>query len=139
VWYRGDRDADPEKDSLIWWEEPGGWTTAALEWIDGGGTCPGAREDVATSVWTLSRTPGNDVRLVRLFERGSYHLQGAALRYRRGAGGRQPLTPETLSRSGSGFALAGGGIVVWEVEVPDMGAPGKGAWRGVAGKVESGG
>jgi hypothetical protein len=35
--------------------------------------------------------------LVRLFERGSYHLSGSALRYRRGGSGRQPLTPEIWS------------------------------------------
>jgi hypothetical protein len=39
--------------------------------------------------------------LARLFERGSYHLTGSALRYRRGGSGRQPLTPEIWSSSTS--------------------------------------
>jgi hypothetical protein len=32
-----------------------------------------------------------------LFEAGSYHLSEGALRYRRGRGGRQPLTEEVLA------------------------------------------
>ena len=51
--------------------------------------------------WRLGAAPADPV-LLRLFETGSYHLSGGALRYRRGSGGRQPLTAAVLE---------GGGIV----------------------------
>ena len=35
--------------------------------------------------------------LLRFFETGSYHLGDDALRYRRGSGGRQPLTEPVLA------------------------------------------
>ena len=44
--------------------------------------------------------------VARLFERGSYHLSDATLRYRRGASGRQPLTPEVWSVA-TGWRLSG--------------------------------
>jgi hypothetical protein len=54
--------------------------------------------------------------LVRLFESGEYHLADGALRYRRGGGGRQPLTPERLGL-GSGFRALQNGVEV-QIEFP---------------------
>jgi hypothetical protein len=47
--------------------------------------------------WRLDAPADPHAVVARLFEKGSYHLALAALRYRRGASGRQPLTPEVWS------------------------------------------
>ncbi|HIF20809.1 MAG TPA: hypothetical protein EYQ27_02630 [Gemmatimonadetes bacterium] len=60
--------------------------------------------------WRLSVTPDEPVVLARLFERGSYHISGKALRYRRGGAGRQPLTPEVLDTPPSGFVRSAGSL-----------------------------
>jgi type II secretory pathway component PulJ len=63
-----------------------------------------------TAVWASERTPecggGLTVTLegipegypliLRFYERGEYSLSDGAFRYRRGGGGRQPLTPERI-------------------------------------------
>jgi hypothetical protein len=49
------------------------------------------------------------VLLARVFERGSYHLEDRAIRYRLGEAGRQPLTAERLE-SGSSLVANGGGV-----------------------------
>lgn len=43
--------------------------------------------------------------IVLVFESGAYHLAGSALRYRRGAEGRQPITDELLDHKDSRFML----------------------------------
>ena len=43
-------------------------------------------------LWEVEPLPGGAL-FGRVYERGSYHLTLGALRYRRGGGGRQPLTP----------------------------------------------
>ena len=48
---------------------------------------PGADSEL----WTID-PPVPGALVARIFERGSYHVSGGALRYRRGMGGRQPLT-----------------------------------------------
>jgi len=62
--------------------------------------------------WGLSGevSPGSVV--ARYYERGSYHLADGALRYRRGAGGRQPLTPSVLDDRESVFEDRSGGVGV---------------------------
>ena len=47
--------------------------------------------------------------LARVFERGSYHLEDRAIRYRAGDGGRQPLSEERLE-SGSAFLASAAGV-----------------------------
>jgi hypothetical protein len=44
-----------------------------------------------------------------VFERGSYHLEDRAIRYRTGDGGRQPLSEERLE-SGSAFLGSAAGV-----------------------------
>lgn len=94
VWYRGLRGADPAKDSVLL-IGPGG--TADVRALVGVGAAPGACDAAGGAPverWRLDAAPSGGVVLARLFERGSYHLSDAALRYDRGDSGRQPLTPE---------------------------------------------
>jgi hypothetical protein len=52
------------------------------------------------SVFTLTLSAAADsAGFVAVFESGSYHLSTNALRYLRGAGGRQPLTADVLDDS----------------------------------------
>lgn len=106
---RAVRVPDPAKDSVLWLR-PG--SELAIPVLDSA-PAPGA----------CSATPGESVYAVRLpfplapaellllYERGSYHLSASALRYRRGAGGRQPLTDllllDRLSRFESVMDTAG--------------------------------
>ena len=107
VAYRGDRGADPTKDSVLLFTAAGESVVRAL--VSAGSAPPpcavGPVGSLAT--WRLDDDAPAKIVLARLFERGSYHLSGSALRYRRGLSGRQPLTPEVWSgatrwtRSGS--------------------------------------
>jgi len=118
--FRGTRDPVPEKDSVLVLGVDGRWRAHDLlfrapaftdceELIDGG----------SSERWTLSPNPGAAV-LARVFETGSYHLADGALRYRRGEGGRQPLTPEVIESGrfiGSG---AGGNPLAWEITIQSL-------------------
>lgn len=113
VRYRGVRRPEPAKDSVLLLRVDGRWEPAALESVradeaegctDGGG-------------WRVERwevgIPVGAFVAARLFERGSYHLSGGALRYRSGGGGRQPLTPERLDDRASALEPgAGSGAVI---------------------------
>lgn len=117
VAYRGLRDPDPDKDSVLVLGGSGAWTVAALVSrvrLDEG--CAGAggalpADGASLERWTLSALPPHPV-LFRWFERGSYHLTDGSLRYRRGAGGRQPLTPPVLDPGVSGLDTDPSGTVV---------------------------
>lgn len=103
VAYRGDRALDPAKDSVLLLDRDAGWVTAHVRRSSAAaGTCHGG----ASSRWTLDRAVSGST-VARVFERGSYGFGGGALRYRRGGGGRQPLTYarlDTLSRITGGPA-----------------------------------
>jgi len=96
VSYRGERAPDPSKDSVLLVTPDG---LSAVRALVGTGVaptpCPGSAG--STARWRLDRGGPPSAVVARLFERGSYHLSGAALRYRRGTSGRQPLTPEVWS------------------------------------------
>ena len=99
VSYRGERAADPTKDSILLLSQDG---TAEARALISRGVAPAACNGPGSGVaerWTLDRPAPRGVIVASVFERGSYHLSSAALRYRRGASGRQPLTPEVLSAS----------------------------------------
>jgi hypothetical protein len=92
VCYGGLRVPNPEKDSVLLLSPGGAWMPHALLARDRGAPgCLGTGE-WWEETWTLDPEPTGAL-LARVFERGSYHLTQGALRYRRGAGGRQPLTP----------------------------------------------
>jgi prepilin-type N-terminal cleavage/methylation domain-containing protein len=96
---RSPRRPDPAKDSLLVLDASGTWSVRDLAGVTssacpdppGSAFTPGA----VTERWRMDE-PAEDAVLVRLFERGSYHLASRALRYRRGGGGRQPLTAEVF-------------------------------------------
>lgn len=109
---RGTRQADAAKDSAVVFTDRGEVLVRAVAQTEAGmGACPG-RETEAWDRWTLSEPTAGQVILVRYFERGSYHLSGGAFRYRRGAAGRQPLTPEVLRTPESRFLQSGAGVSV---------------------------
>ena len=99
VAYRGERSPSPAKDSVLVLTA-GGWLPADLVGRAGveEPTCPRGL-DFDMEIWTVD--PPVDGLLLRVFERGSYHVEGGAVRYRRGGGGRQPLTPEVFLASSS--------------------------------------
>jgi hypothetical protein len=114
VCFRGVRSPDPEKDSVLLLGVDGSWRAHDLEdRVRVSSGCPGLDEG-SEEKWTLSPAPSGAL-LARVFERGSYHLADGALRYRRGEGGRQPLTPERI-RTGSFLGPAEGGHpFAWEI------------------------
>lgn len=91
VRYRGVRRPDPTKDSVLIIGDSGTPGSAhGLVAVAGDNACgPGYR-------LTLDPPPTGPWGLVLVFETGSYHLSDGALRYRRGRGGRQPVTEGVL-------------------------------------------
>ncbi len=90
VVYHGERVANPVKDSVLILTADG-WQRADLKRrASGAGSCA---MDLGgdSEMWTID-PPVPGALVARVFERGSYHVSGGALRYRRGLGGRQPLT-----------------------------------------------
>lgn len=86
VRWDGIRAPDPSKDSLLVLDGDGAWRVVDLVGVTDSGVCAG---------WTLEAAVPSPI-LMRLFESGSYHFGNGALRYRRGGGGRQPLTEGVL-------------------------------------------
>ena len=84
---------EPAKDSLLVLWPDARWRAVALAGVSRPVECDGGA--VRGQVW-LPEDEAAGGRAVRLFERGSYHVSDGALRYRRGAGGRQPLTDRVL-------------------------------------------
>lgn len=111
VRYRGVRRPDPAKDSLLLLLPEGRWAACALEAAtpasDEVEVCPEAGREWSVQRWRIE-DPGPEIVVARLFEPGSYHVAGGALRYRRGAGGRQPLTPVLLHDPTSGLEAGDG-------------------------------
>lgn len=96
------RGPDPDKDSVLALRTDGGWAVGRLASTSttASSACPDATagESQLWRVEGLSGSGGADGAPVffRLFEAGSYHVEGGRLRYRRGAGGAQPLTESVL-------------------------------------------
>ena len=122
VAWSGIRALEPEKDSVLLLTGQGAWVRADL--LSVRSTSDRCVTDPRTDVerWRLSVTPEESIVLARLFERGSYHVSGAALRYRRGRGGRQPLTPEVFDTPPSGFVKRGGSLALEWIRLQDGGA-----------------
>jgi hypothetical protein len=112
VAWRGFRQPDPARDSVLVLGMDGGWRAGALAgaW-SGGGACTLATGESARLLdWTDAADPAPV--LLRTFESGRYSLEDRAFRYRRGSGGRQPLTPERVG-PGSRFEADGLGLRVF--------------------------
>ncbi len=103
VAFAGDRLPDPAKDSVLL---IGG--NGIEEAMDLAGTGLSSLECDGAGRWLrLGRTPGSEPAMALLFESGVYDVAGTALRYRRGAGGRQPLTEPVLANATLGMAGPG--------------------------------
>ena len=126
---RGIRMPNPEKDSVLLLGAGGQWHLHELESRT---RLPGGCPEVAggwEERWVLVPEPADPV-LGRIFEGGSYHFSGGALRYRRGAGGRQPLTPERVQE---GHLQDREGSFLWELSLTELpGRPPGLEWRGKA-------
>lgn len=109
VGYRGMRVPDPSKDSLLLMTASGDWRVARLTSRAASKETCASGSAGAVERWRWD-PPVAGVLLARVFERGSYHLEDRAVRYRTGDAGRQPLTPEVLGSRGNGFAFDGSGV-----------------------------
>jgi hypothetical protein len=136
VCFRGFRSPAPEKDSVLLLGPDGRWRAINLEdRVRSSSPCSGV-DDGWVEEWVLSQgIPG--AVLARLFESGSYHFTGWALRYRRGEGGRQPLTPETIETGSFRVGAGPGSPFGWEITLRPpkgrVGVPTRGEpriWRG---------
>jgi hypothetical protein len=90
-------------------DESGVWTASDLLQRSPATTAPCRHGRGTLERWQLSEAPPATAELARVFERGSYHLNGSAVRYRRGQGGRQPLTADALNSTQSSFVAGPGG------------------------------
>lgn len=102
VRYRGLRDPDPAKDSILIvsvWPERASALASALHAVS---QCS---VSVGETLFDVRLTGDSLVPLdvVLVFEAGSYHLSTGALRYRAPGGTRQPITADVLG--GAGFDL----------------------------------
>lgn len=89
----GVRQPDVAKDSLLLLMPDGVWRPFGLARVS---RVPSCRPTGIALRFELE-DPEAGGYVGRLFERGSYHVADGALRYRRGMGGRQPLTPRVLA------------------------------------------
>jgi hypothetical protein len=104
--YRGLRSPDPAKDSLLLLAGRSAEQVRPLAAVSTTALSPclaRAGEDLIALSPDTTLLPGD---LLLVFEHGVYHLSGAALRYRRGAGGRQPMTADVIYDDSSDLSLA---------------------------------
>jgi hypothetical protein len=135
--YRGARAPSPEKDSVLLLGVDGQWQAHDLLSRTPLSTdCEDLVHGGSSERWTLSPNPDGAV-LARVFETGSYHLADGALRYRRGEGGRQPLTPESMESGRFIGPGEGGNPLAWEIGLrfpaegpPAISLPPASFWRG---------
>lgn len=102
VRYAGVRQPDPAKDSVLILAADGTRASALLDSGPAGADGCSTSDSFDELAWSLTEAASHG-DVVLLFESGSYHLADDAVRYRRGAGGRQPLTPELLDHAESGL------------------------------------
>jgi hypothetical protein len=113
VAYRGDRLPAPVKDSVEVTTSGGGRVVLDLLSSEpAAGPCPGVASGETPVRWLLGGTVPPDAVLGRVFESGSYHFANAALRYRIGAGGRQPVTPSVWRDAGTGMSVGDSAVVL---------------------------
>jgi hypothetical protein len=105
VSYRGDRLPEPAKDSVLLLMADGSRQVRGLRSVSTPDTVCGVAADTLLALWRLEASVPAGGVLARIFERGSYHLSGSALRYRTGGGGRQPLTAQVWRTPPTGWAV----------------------------------
>ncbi len=100
--YRGVRRPDPAKDSALVVSDSGtaGAAFAVTGVVGAEGTEGAEGAGCGDGYWLALDGSPPDRGLVLVFETGAYHLADGALRYRRGRGGRQPVT-ETILEAGT--------------------------------------
>lgn len=103
VAYHGERAANPVKDSVLVLTDDG-WLRADLTGRTPGPPSCGIDLGGNSELWTID-PPVSGALLARVFERGSYHASGGAFRYRRGRGGRQPLTLDVFDHDRSNIEV----------------------------------
>lgn len=91
VRYRGVRRPDPEKDSVL--------VVTGRRTVGSAHAVTAVAADSVCAGYRLRLDPRSAAPsgFVLVFETGAYHLADGALRYRRGRGGRQPVTETVLS------------------------------------------
>lgn len=123
VRYRGMRWPDATKDSVVTAAVGAPERALALESDRAAEGACAAHPGETVRRWALSDSAGAAGDLLLVFERGSYHLSNGALRYRRGAGGRQPLTEEFLAGGSFGLSGAPAALALVLETRPDPGRP----------------
>lgn len=103
---------EPTKDSVVLVDGEGRRAVVDLAERGSGPSPCRATGSERAEWWRLPSAGGLEPTILRYFERGSYHLEDAAFRYRRGRAGRQPLTEEVLDGVRSGLMRRGASIVV---------------------------
>jgi len=100
VRYIGIRAPNPNKDSIRGLTKHGSWLVMDLVEIGEIGGCD--TTDGKRGLLLVGSGGLQTLVYAEVFEAGSYHLVGRALRYRGPGGTRQPLTPENLSTGAGG-------------------------------------
>jgi hypothetical protein len=125
VRYSGDRLPDSGKDSVLVLTAAGSAVLTLLGSTTASASCI-AHSGESIMEWRFDgNVPPASVMLI--FESGSYHLSGRALRYRMGAAGRQPLTAEALRHPGSRFTSIDDDALRFDIE-SDHETSGHTAW-----------
>jgi type II secretory pathway pseudopilin PulG len=103
VRYAGIRDPDVSKDSVLAVTAVGEAVVAvtAIAPTAASAACAPAPGETVLALSTAVPLPAAALLLV--FERGAYSVGGGALRYRRGMGGRQPLTAAVFGGGATGL------------------------------------
>ena len=111
--YSGSRRPEPEKDSVLLVAGGGAEEIRAVMAVSDG-ACGG---DGLTL--TLDQPAAARRGFAVVFERGSYHASGGAIRYRLGREGRQPLTEALFSRTAFAPGQGAAGVLVRLAPHPD--------------------
>ena len=123
--YRGIRDPNPAKDSILVLTAEHRWVAVKLVATRSSAERCSESLDGKARAWLLAR-PVSSGGIGKLFERGSYHLHDRALRYRSGRGGRQPLTAPDLGEDSGLAGVEGGGVALLLRPSPSDSTPGFG-------------
>ena len=108
--YRGLRHPDAAKDSVLIVRDTAFEAPAAVTSAVPAESCGAVGEDSWLVGIDRPVRPGD---LLIFFESGTYYLSGRALRYRLGAEGRQPVTPELMEDRRTRFDRHSGGASAW--------------------------